>query len=377
MSWNQKLSPLIYGFMPSTLGLSSTIALSATATWVAFSFVPDQGSQLSKVKLYCNTKTGTLASTDCTCDLYSDASGIPNASIESRSSITSAVASATWVEWTGFSTTLTAGTRYWLVFKNANGTPASNFPTWFYSASGLGWNASGVATGVLGWGWDCVQTANSGSAWATQLKNMAVGPRLEFSDGTFAGMPVSDVNRPSGAASGFMAFGKQEVGVKITLPTNASLNIAGLAFGLAKTGTPGAVRFRLYDGTTLLGTTQSIPVANITSNNLFYVAYFSSPIAVTASTVLRAVVGDATSGDTSSNGYGIGIYTVENDSNSKLLKPFGGSMSFTKCTDNTAVSFTETDTAFVPMALLLDTNGEFNSSGGGGLAGNPLGGFIR
>ena len=79
----QKQAPIALGFLPDSPSNGPvTLALSAAATWLAYGFIPDANRQVSKVKAYTSTITGTLADTDVTCDVYSDSAGSPNASIE-------------------------------------------------------------------------------------------------------------------------------------------------------------------------------------------------------------------------------------------------------------------------------------------------------
>lgn len=378
MAANQiRAATALIGYAALNTGNASSLALSSAATWVAFQFVPEQDKTLDGVRLYMVTKTGTLVGDttigDLSCEIYSDVNGIPSASIETKKAGT-APASGNWVSWTGFTTALTAGVAYWLVFKNLNVTPGSNYPTYQWggvtisgsSSMGFGSTSNLNVSGVM-YGWNKVHTTNSGTAWASSVQNGVAGPRIGYSDATYDGLPASDMSRAGNQSSGDRAYGKQEVGVKFSVPANAAFRIIGIAFQLQKVSTPGALRFRLYQGTTLLGTTHSIAAANVTTANAgdWYTAFFASPISiVSTNNPFRAVFGDATSGDASTVGYQPPLITIDSDSNSQALKPMNGTLSKTVCVDNTAVSFTDTTTQIMPFVLLLDTGGEFTAAGG-------------
>lgn len=386
MAANQLRAPsLIMGWPSWLIANSATLTLSGSGIWLAFSFVLDQTKTLNKVKLYMVTKTGTPGTTDLTCDLYSNStSNIPNASIDGPMSADAVGASGTWVQWSGFTTSCTAGTQYWLVFKNANGTPASNNPTyqWTGSPSTLGPIAiqGTVSPSAGSYGWNKLQTANSGSSWTTPNPG-AGGPRLEFSDSTYDGMPFQSIVRPASGTTANRAFGTQEVGVRFNIPSGVTYNVKGVGMFLNKTSTPGDLRFRLYQGTTLLGTTNPIAAADVSSTLVgdWFTAYFSSPISIiSTNNPFRVVMGDATAGDGNTVGYNPALYTLENDAGSLGLKPMNGTLQKTITADNTAspVVFSDTATDIIPFALLMDTAGELTASGGGLIVNPGVGGRL-
>jgi hypothetical protein len=355
---------------------SISLALSAAGTWLAFQVVARQAKTLNKVRLFAVTVTGTPATTDLTCDLYSDANGVPNASLESHAA-DSVPASGNWMQWSSFTTAMTLGTAYWLVFKNVNGTPASNNATYQWAgAAATGATASLVLGQVQAvtpfFGFGKVHTTNSGTAWATSVMPVVAGPRLQYSDSTYDGMPVSAITRPGSVATGDSTFGVQEVGAKFNVPSGCTFNCRGAWMCAGKTGTPGTLSYKLYQGTTLLATTAySVPAANVSSvnNGDFYYLEFSSPVALShGNGPYRLTMVDGTAGDASTNRYSPLLYTWDSDSNSQTLKPLDGTLSETVTTNNAAVPpvFTDTTTSCIPFMLVGDTvSGEFTSSGGG------------
>ncbi len=371
MATNQHRSALHLGLLNLGGANSNTFALSGALsggfanTWLAYSWNPSESKTLNAVKVFASAVGGTLGASDLVCDIYSDTAGTgPNASLATTSTVTATPTGAAWVEFTGFSLALTAGTQYWIVLRNANAVPGTNFPTYRYGAT------SSFVCPVLSegsfWGSGSVKTSsNSGGAWATSSGNFSCGWRMQYSDGTYDGVPVSGIAALA-AASG--TFGKQAVGVQLVTPPGTTLNIRGAGMGFIKNGTPGASVFKLYNGSSILGTSASIPAANVGSSMGFRAALFASTFAVVAGTTLNLVLCDLTTGDTNANGYEQQAYTVDNNANSFALMPFEGTLQLVTTTDYTVGSptFTPTQTTVIPFALVLDSTGEFASAGGGG-----------
>jgi hypothetical protein len=335
----------------------STLALSAAATWLAFAFVPSESKTLNKVKIYVSAVSGTL--TSFSCDVYSDSAGAPGSSLSSTSTVTTmpTTGSPGWTEFTGLSQALTAGTRYWLVFKNLTATPASNFPTVRFGNSAA---VPLVLGGATAWGWGKKHSTDSGSTWAGTAIAGSFGWRLEYSDGSFDGLPIEDSSTMSVSTGG--VYSTRESGAIFTTPANCNWKVRGVVMFAQKVGTPtGNLRFRLYQGTTLLATTDVIPAANITTNVL-HAAYFSATQTLAPSTSYRVVLSESTQSDTSSNYYRSSEYLIENNADSKALFPWS-----IKRTYFDGASWTETDTSIPFFGLIGDTDGEFASSGGGSI----------
>lgn len=363
----------------ATVALSSAAAAGGwgtgfSQTGLAYGFVPTLSKQISKVKIYCSAVTGTLGATDLVADLYSDNAGVgPSTSIESRTSVTATPTVAAWVEFTGFTatSTLTAGTQYWLVFRNANATPTSNSPT--YRHTGQNTFPATNAGSSLTWGSHKYHTTDGGVTWGTGVLSVG-GWRIEFSDGTFMGVPIQNV----AATTADYVYGNREVGVMFTSPANATINIIGISMPMARVGsTQGSLRFRLYSGNsanpTLLATTTAIPRLNLTTGSLLTLAYFATAQTISPGTVLRVVASNSTANGDTSNAYFTQTYTIDNTAASKALLSIGGvGFQKTLTTDSTAtpVAFTETDTSTFSFGVLLDTNGEYTNTAA------PVGGII-
>ncbi len=352
----------VQGAGATTFALSGTPAVGGFApTWLAYGWNPSESKTLSAVKVFASAVGGTL--TSLACDIYSDTAGTgPNASLASSTTVTALPTGAAWVEFTGFSLALTAGTQYWIVLRNPTATPGTNFPTYRFGGVNSAWSPGGSESQNGLWGSACARSStNSGTAWANAAKSGSWGWRVQYSDGTYDGMPLSNFSSLSAAN---MSFGKQAVGNQFVVPPNVVLNIRGASMAFVTSGTPGAASFKLYNGSTLLATSASIPRANMTAAFMF-TAMFPSTVVVQPGTTLNLVVCDATTADASGTGYIQNVWTVDNDANSFALMPFEGTLAKVVTTDYTAgsPSFSTDQTSVVPFALILDSTGEFYPSG--------------
>jgi hypothetical protein len=347
----------LLGFDPKSAA-PAVLQLNAAANWFAASFIAQSNSALSKARLFVSALAGTLGANDLTLDLYSDAAGAPSASLESRNTLTSSVAAGAWAEWTGFTTTLATGTQYWLVARNVNGTPASNNVTIRYGATGSADNVVGGSGNRFGY--RAATSTNSGGSW-TYVPN-SCGWRVQLASGAYLGLPVQNI-----AVSVDLVYLTRESGVQFVTPANVSLNLAGLAlYPAGLSGAPsGNVRFGLWTGAggspTNVDYTNTIPAATVAqSTNTWLYGYFvNGTHAVPPGTTVRVTMADSpVNTDSSSNAYKMNEYTIDSDANSLALLPW--SLQKTYFNGST---WAQTSAVLFPFALLLDTNGEFSSSG--------------
>lgn len=369
MSKNQNRTGVAMGFLVQvpTAGMT-TQALSALGTWLTLGLATDKARTLAKVRVYASAVTGTLGGPDLTCDLCSDSAGNPGAVLQTSSTVATTPTGPAWVEFTGFSQALEAGAQYWLVLKNANPAPAANFPTYRTTSGNMvpPWSNSGSTL----YGWTRKVSTNSGASWTSPVTSIA-GYRLEFTDGTFDGLPVQDVTVVPSAAD--RVYGTREIGVRFTADPGSRLNVRGVAFYTTSGGAPtGDLRLRLYSGAapTLIDTSIVVPKGNfVAGSNQWITAYLPTTRLITGGTVIRAVISETSNADTSTNFYGLPTpFRIEDDANSKALTPFGGTLQKTYF-DGT--NWTETDTMIYPFALLLDTDAPFAAvvaTGGSGIS---------
>jgi hypothetical protein len=287
---------------------------------------------------------------------------------EFRTSVTTTPTGALWVEWTGFTYALTGGTQYYLLFRNMNGVPASNYGT-IQTSNAETWPpaTTGSTTSPFG-GWTRAKTTDGGATYGTIYNNVNLSLRLQYSDGTYEGMPIQAAGAQT--ATGTAVYANREAGAVFTIPANATYRIACVALGAGGSGgTPtGNARLRLYNGVTLLATSvENWPKARFGSS-YYAQGCFSSVQTVAGGSTVRVVLSETTQSDAAANYFATYANPVEDSAESKALMPFAGSLKFTYTTDSTAspVVFTDTDTLIVPFALLLDTeSGPFAAQSGG------------
>lgn len=351
MSIGLRRNPAMWGFYPEYVGDRSTANLNAAASWAGFSFVLDSAKTLNKVRMYA-TSSGSPVAADYRCELYSSVTSGPSAPLASleTAAVPASVANGAWIEWTGLTTALDANTMYWIVFKNLNGTPATNYYTPNSHGEQAMYSYIGGSEQGSPWGWCRRISSNSGTSWSTSIPAVA-GLRLEFSDGSFEGLPV-------GGRGQIQVYSSREAGAYFVSP-DVALNVKGMALQIRRSSSPtGDPRYRLYLGNTnaptLQGTTGS-PVRTQISNATLVFGYvplfFNSVITIPPSSVVRVVLSETTQSDASTNRFEVNKWDMENDANTKALL---GSYQSTLSTDGGA-TFSQTDTDLVPFALFLTT----------------------
>jgi len=365
---NQIHTGVTFSDSADTVTPSSSIAALTNGDTVMFantsgpSYLP-AGVTADTMYYVCNKGSSTLQiATDSGCSsLVTDFSGgatgthLMRKVLQTTTTVTSTPTGAAWVEATGFSSAMTTGATYALLIRNMNSTPASNYFTIMVPYAPMG--AAVLTTGtIFGLGWNYSTTWGSGAAYFSWYG--AVGYRLEYSDGTFEGCPLESV-----ATSDYIA-GSNLVGARYVAPAGVAPRIKCVAVAVATNSTPAAdMVLKVYtgaDGSETLAATSSswgqIYVASSTSTVPRMVC-FSSAIAVPAGGVVR-VMGSST-GSSGSYGYLLSKVAIQNSSGSKALV-YGGA----KYATYNGSAWTYTDTAFVPMAFVLDPSQPYSAGGG-------------
>lgn len=346
-----------------TLGLttngavSATESLSAAGNEIGFSFVAQANTSLSAVRYFI---TGALTGTGgiVLCQLQSDSNGAPSGTV--LDTLTpDAISGNSWHAATGGTFSLTRGTKYFVVFSDTDTSPTTNF----FKLAYINNAGANVAAGD-----DAEITTTSGVSW-TQ-KNCGGGIRFDFADGTFLGSPISVAGTINNTAT--ETYSSNEVGIKFTTPANGKMVVRGLAMYETKVGTPtGNIFFKLYDAShTLLGSTFAVSNGDaITNTSQWYHRNFdpttisggADTITLSPSTTYTVTLAETTQSDTSSNCFRVFAYTWDTDASSLAMLPWSQVMdSFN------AGSWSTTTNLVVGAALLLQSGGEFASTGSGG-----------
>jgi hypothetical protein len=364
LGWGQVYYSTSGGLGASTFNLNAALSGGYSANWWAAYIVPLQGGTVSKIRVYCSAVTGTLVSGDLVCDLYSESNGNPNTSLQSSTTVTTIPTGAAWVEFTDFSTALTAGTPYFIVLRNADATPASNAITYVsYSNLLLNGNITDPQLNQAA----VFTSTNSGSTW-TRLVNIPPVV-IDYGSGVVEGFPIQ------GAAQGgssLQIYSSREAGIKFTTPENAKLNISGIIAVILKTGTPtGNLRYRIYSSNsttpTLTATTLTRTAGQVSGSRSAKYIPFSSVVTLDANTVVRIVASETTQSDTSSNRFTLDEITLSS-SDTGLILPYTVQPASTLSTDGGA-NFTDTADRIPIIWPVLDGEAPFTATSSGGSGG--------
>lgn len=367
------------GNSPSTATLTLNAALAGSPSysqnWLALSFVGN-GKTINEIEAYISAVNGTLVAADCVCDIFSStAANVPNASVAGPNSCDSAPAAANWFAWSGFSYATTAGVLYWAVFRNANATPATNYPTFRWVTSHL---PSWLGTSTL-FGWDKIHTTDGGATWAGTRSRGMSSLILKFSDSTYSGSPVHAA--ATSAASSDQVQGTKECGAKFTTPAGSAWPVVGIVMPYNNiTGAPaGSLRARLYEGATLIATSANALTSAQASANCTNYYPLASTVTLNPSTVYRCV-NSATGSDTGANYYRFYKSNLRLASYARALLPFGACWTYTANATANPVVWTDedndTNSNACPFGLVLDDTVAWAAAGGGGLPIIGLGGSV-
>lgn len=357
----QLMCPQLLGWMPRTPSNgTATFALDQAdgGELHAYAFIAPASLPLNKVRAYVSAIAGTKANISVTCKLTADVNGYPptdGSSLDGPRTVGNLAAG--WWEWTDFTYTLTAGTRYWLVFKNTSAAPNTDYPTFRYGVNET-WAMPYLGTRGE---WSLARGASTtdGATWGTNTIGIC-GFRCELNDsGTprYFGTPIQSLGL---VASSVGVYATREVGVKFTTPANCRVNVRGMCMFTTKVGTPDDLELRLYTGNTLTAEAAVIPASKI-GGSAYYSAMFAAAVTLQPATAYRAVIGNSGAGGDTSNYYRTVSYTIENDANSKALFPWGSR----RCYFDGSSWDDTVDTEIVPWGLILDSEGEFATAGSG------------
>ncbi len=349
-----------------------TLALSAAATYGAFGFVcpVDASKTLDKVMIYCTAVTGTLVAGDLRCRIYDCNSSMnPNTLQATSTTVTALPTGAAWVEFTGLSCSLTAGTMYWAVIDCPNAGSSRYITIRDIYNSGHGTSPGGNASSSTNWGMAFKRSTDSGGTWATNPRAGVGCFRLEYSDPAYDALPASNWTTQS---SSYGIYAARLYGAYFVTPSVGKMIVRGLISMGNRVGTPSiGYQLKLYTGASpsLQRTTGTIPYGVFSTTTYTHIGWFSSPITLDPSTTVRIVgaTSDGSSGS-SSNYFRIAGLEINNNANSFATGPFQGSWRETYYNGS---SWAERQTIWPNMGLILDTDGEFASSGGAGMIVHP------
>lgn len=339
---------------------------------------------LTDTTLYyvCNvTSSDFQISTASDCSSIVDITSAGTGTIQVRwvvdvSTTTTAAVANGIVENTSFTASVSAGVHYVFLFRNSHATPASNNWTFrYYITTGP---AEATVMGNLSIAraspsWTSLTATTSGTTAGTPGW---YGMRVEMSGSVFYGIPLTNSVTTTNIASGDRVQDKVEVGTRYVVPANANYRFKGIGTCLTRQGSPTAdVQLRVYTGAngseTLAATSASQSrILYGSGNSACSYFYFSSVVQLSANTVFRVMISPTVTGDTTTNYFSMGIYTIANDANSRTLIMNGAQ--YAKNADNSvgAGSWSYDNTKFIAFQFLFDDTPFSAPAGGSGGAGN-------
>jgi hypothetical protein len=381
---NNPAFPAFLGFRPPMDGgtiSTTTIALDAadggdsdscSDDLIAYSIQPSGTVTIDKFRIYLTAVASTLGANDLVVEMFASDGAAPTGSaLVSYNTLTGgAPVGAGWIEWAGFNDAITRGSQYWMVVKNCNATPTTNFPT---IARITVFTTPIQSDGGSGLSYRC--SSDGGTGWSVCSSPNTVPPMaIEFGSGTgntSAGMPYHSITAPSSTGSANRAYDTQEAGVYFTTPADTRHNAIGISCLLAKVSTPSAgLRYRWYNNTTLQASTDTKAENFINTSVRWRTLYFSSTQVIPANTVVRVVASAAATGDASTTGYAPAIATSDSDTETLALRPYG-----VRKTILTGGSWTETNTETMFCTFVLDNGDLYPSVSAYSSVPNMNGGF--
>lgn len=317
---------------------NNTRAVNSAVIFEAVQFVPMENKTINEIWFYVTAVTGTV--NGIRGDIYNNNAGLPGTSSANSSTVNAYPTGAALVKVTGLSLAVTGGVPYWAVIRNTTGTPASNNFT--ISEGRAGSNNFIYGTGDQA---SFVASNDSGTSWALASAVSDTPFMIKYSDGTFDGWVNAGQAVETGANSVYAA---RELGSRFTSPPGLGFQAVGGAFAVSKSGTPtGNLRYRLYEGTTLVATTNEIAPADVRTTAGWDKLYFSSAVYIKPNTDYRFVMAESSQADASGNRYNAYLMSIPNDTDCKAQKPFNGTMQKTYLNG----TWSEVDTDIVPFML--------------------------
>ncbi len=183
VEWINSVGSILAVSGPASSGSRTTIALNTAGSLNGYGirYVPMETDNLASVYFFLNAYTGTPGNMTVELRNSSGTATTPGSTV--LATVTAVCPSAvalTWIKFTFASPiTLTAGTLYWILVYNSDGSPATNFPT-------LVSNSPMAFRGLSYYSYRCYTTANGWGAGT--LVGNSVGPTVLKFAGRSVGM---------------------------------------------------------------------------------------------------------------------------------------------------------------------------------------------
>ncbi len=348
----------VLGWPHATVSNIAVTTLTSALIQNAIAFAPSKSEIVNEVSVYLNALSGTIASNDLSCEIFSSTpeSGattnlVPNASLGTASvTLAAPAAGSSVITFTGLSISVTAGVQYFAVFTNLNAVPGVNNVA---IAIAPNYGVIGQEPGQSGLFGTTRFTVNGGTSWSNGVNPGAPSALIKYSDASYDGFIIqSGLTEPTD-----FVYGTREIGVKFTTSANIQFNLDRIVMQVVRLGSPtGNMRYRIYEGTTLMATSQTFPAVNLNTGKASFPLNLATTFKLKPSTVYRVTMGETTQSDSSGDHITSAFYTIPNDSNIKAKLPFQGTLQKTYFDGSVWV---DTDTMFPPFTLISFTDPPF------------------
>lgn len=266
-----------------------------------------------------------------------------------------------WYSFTGFSTALTEGNQYFLLFTNHNATPASNYITVSFI-----YNISPSANPI-----HSIMTTNLTTQSVT-YHGTAFNGSIYFSDGAEINHRFTGGTVTTAVLAQNISTTVVRVGVRYKTPLNAKIRIKVAAFGITTTISAttifdvGYVANIRNDSDTIIATSQTIYIAQFGTSAVRYVPFtFTDVVILEPDTIYRIEIMSVTSNSSNANRLTVTGHAIDafddmfNDGNGNALY-FLGSYS------GTLTAITTESSNFYKIQLIPDDANPYESVGGSG-----------
>lgn len=335
--------PIAYPFSIIATPGQSSMSLSSATAYIALSLIVRKTCTFNKFRFYASGTGSPTVSVELQAD---NGLGNPSGTALDSGTITSFPTSAAWRECNNFTGyTLSPGVTYWVVIKNTSGSPSTNSlsVTFVYGMMPT-WSNTGQAMVRF-----CKKSTTDGSTWASYVGTMA-GFLFGFTDGTWAGT-ASSAGAYFSVTGVDRAYSGVELGAVGYVPDFACLNVVGIWGWIRRVGSPGALNLKLYSGTSLVGQCMDIPEAQTSTSATTISGFFAKNILLSPKALIRMTI-TAAGGNNASNYYYLSGHTCDNNYPANAPTTF-------KYTRLASGVFTDTDTKYPAIALLLDGDRPF------------------
>lgn len=242
---------IAFGFVLSaTSAAIVTWTANAAANRLAMRFVARHSGALSGIALRIGTVTGSPQQRDVKVALYSVGSnGLPGTQLEERDNGSSgALSSNSRLVVGGWTTDLTAGQEYFIVVRNGNASPTTDYFTVAY-----GVEKTTLANNVVSPPVGSYTSTDSGSTWTTQgtqRSNYQIIYNSGSGDFTYDWLTTQTVNTTS--------LNNNPTGVRFTTPSGIRLRVIGVQFAEIVGISSSSWAIRIKQGGNTIGTTLAL-----------------------------------------------------------------------------------------------------------------------